>query len=65
MSQNSLVYEVTDPVHGGKITCHKCGAFIKSNEDWFEFVPGHTGVYFHVSCFNRYEHYYGLDRPID
>lgn len=56
---------VTDPAHGGKITCHTCGAFIKEGEDWFEYVPDHPGVYFHVDHYNRYDHYYGLDKPID
>lgn len=56
---------VTDPTHGGKVTCHKCCRFIRQGDDWFEHMPHNPGVYFHCECFNRYEHYYGLDRPID
>lgn len=56
---------ITNPIHGGKITCHKCGSFIKEGEDWFEFCPEHPGVFFHIEHFNRSEHYYGLDKPID
>lgn len=52
---------VRDPTHGGKVTCHKCVSFIKEGET----VVRHYGVTFHPFCFNRYEHYYGLDRPID
>lgn len=60
---------ITNPAHGGKITCHKCNDFIREGEA----VPykNHTEagelpiVWFHKDCFNRYEHYYGLDKPID
>lgn len=60
---------VTDPVHGGKVTCHKCNGFIIAKEHvgyWYaqhkdEFPKHH----FHKECFNRYEHYYGIDKPID
>jgi hypothetical protein len=60
---------VTDPSHGGKVTCHKCNGFIL-HRDWVpywdhqhkdEFPKEH----FHKDCYNRYEHYYGLDKPID
>lgn len=49
--------------------CHKCKDVIKEgegkpyinhpNDDSFE------PTWFHHKCFNRYEHYYGLDRPLD
>jgi hypothetical protein len=54
----------TDVVHGGKITCHKCGEFLKELDEkpWFEYD---NGVYFHTECFSKYDHYYGLDKPID
>jgi hypothetical protein len=61
---------VSDPSHGGKVTCHKCNGFIQE-KDLFTFGPpaeldfGSTSWYFHKDCFNPYEHYYGLDRPID
>lgn len=60
---------VTDPTHGGKVTCHKCNGFIQELE--YEPYWDHThrndppNVHFHKTCFNRYEHYYGLDRPLD
>lgn len=55
----------TDIVHGGKITCHKCNSFLErelAEDPWFEYE---SGIYFHTKCFNRYEHYYGLDKPLD
>lgn len=55
---------VTDPVHGGKVTCHKCNGFIQEKE-LFTFRGEMTRVQFHEDCFNRYEHYYGLDKPLD
>lgn len=60
---------VTNPAHGGKVTCHKCGGFI--DEDDVETLIDHDHkdqpplAYFHKKCFNRYEHYYGLDKPLD
>ena len=65
MSRRSTETEkpyITDPTHGGKITCHKCVAFIREGETWFQYS---VGVFFHRKCFNRYEHYYGLDKAID
>lgn len=53
--------ELTKAAHGGKITCHKCSALLTEDAVIMEF----EGVHFHVDCFNRYEHYYGLDKPID
>lgn len=60
---------VTNPNHGGKVTCHKCNGFIEAQE----YVPywdhQHRDEFpkigFHERCFNRYEHYYGLDKPLD
>ena len=57
-----------NPVHGGKVTCHKCGGFI--DEDDLLVYKKTTGdnlsvAFFHKDCYNRYEHYYGLDKPID
>jgi hypothetical protein len=59
---------VTDPAHGGKVTCHKCGGFIDEVDvetliDTSKDQP--PLAYFHKKCFNRYEHYYGLDKPLD
>lgn len=60
---------VTNPMHGGKVTCHKCNRFIYEGDDVpyldhqhrDEFAKAH----FHRRCYNQYEHYYGLDKPID
>lgn len=61
-------FYVTDPSHGGKVTCHKCAGFIleKDYEPYWEY-PDKTKVlaHFHKDCYNGYEHYYGLDRGID
>jgi hypothetical protein len=51
---------VTDPSYGGKITCHACGGFIREDK---VFVTFQVGVFFHYDCFNKHEHYYGLDKP--
>jgi len=55
---------VTDPTHGGKVTCHKCNGFIRE-ENLYVFRGEMTIVRFHKHCFNQYDHYYGLDKPID
>lgn len=60
---------VTNPAHGGKVTCHTCGDFIEEGEG-FSYIEIHnnqdvTTGYFHKKCYNQYEHYYGLDKPID
>ncbi len=55
---------VTDPRHGGKVTCHKCNDFIQE-KDLFQANKFLFNKQFHKDCFNPYEHYYGLDRPID
>lgn len=60
---------VTDPAHGGKVICHKCGSFLTYGDSvpyWDhqhrdEFPKAH----FHKECYSQYEHYYGLDKPID
>lgn len=60
---------VTDPTHGGKVTCHECNGFIQvfeaegywDNQHKDEFPK----AWFHKRCYNRYKHYYGLDKPID
>lgn len=60
---------VTDPSHGGKVVCHKCGSFIIYS-DWVPYrdhqhLDEFPHIHFHKDCFNKYEHYYGLDKPID
>lgn len=60
----------TNPNHGGKIDCHKCGGWIYEDEGEVGFWNHQhrdefPHVWFHKDCFNRYEHYYGLDKPID
>lgn len=54
--------------------CHKCGkgtelgvllpfeSLVHANDKPMKEYPD---VWFHVDCFNRYEHYYGLDKPLD
>lgn len=60
---------VTDPHHGGKEVCHKCNGFMTYTEAvpyWdHQHRNEHAKYWFHKSCFNRYEHYYGIDKPID
>lgn len=60
---------VTNSVHGGKITCHKCQGFITGQEAVPYWDHQHRdewpAKWFHEHCYNQYEHYYGLDRPID
>lgn len=60
-------FYITNPVHGGKETCYKCNGFILEGDHYVypldNFLDNVT--YFHKDCFNRYEHYYGLDKPID
>ncbi len=62
---------ITNPNHGGKVTCHKCQAFIEQGNcvDYNRFNDKGQVVevlaYFHTQCYNRYEHYYGLDKPLD
>lgn len=60
---------VTNPVHGGKETCHKCNGFITAQEAVPYWDHQHRDewpkAWFHEACFNTYEHYNGLDKPID
>lgn len=60
---------LTDPTHGGKVTCHKCRGFIVDGEGTGYLDHQHRNefprVWFHAVCYNPYEHYYGLDKPID
>ena len=44
-----------------KITCHKCNNLIQKGDHYCTF----HGAHFHQDCYNDYEHYYGLDKPID
>lgn len=64
-----VAHHVTDPSHGGKVTCHKCNGFIIAAEHVGFLDHQHRGdfprAHFHKYCYNEYEHYYGLDRPID
>ena len=60
---------VSNPVHGGKVTCHKCNGSILQSEHlpYWDYQHGneYPSIHFHKGCYNQYEHYYGLDRPID
>jgi len=61
--------QVNNPSHGGKVTCYKCNGFNQQKDlvpYWdhqhkTEFPKEH----FHKECYNPYQHYYGLDKPID
>lgn len=60
---------ITNPAHGGKVTCHKCNSFIAEDDGLGYRNHQHRdefpNTWFHKKCFNRYEHYYGLDKPVD
>lgn len=60
---------ITNPIHGGKVTCHRCNEFIKEGDEVAYLDHQHKDefpkVHFHKGCYNPYEHYYGLDKPID
>lgn len=57
---------VTDPQHGGKVTCRVCGEFIDMGyEHTFHEQEHDQTLFWCADHFNRYEHYYGLDRRID
>lgn len=62
-------FYVTNPVHGGKVTCHKCNGFIKKKDSVPYLDHQHRDdfprYHFHKDCYNPYEHYYGIDKPID
>jgi hypothetical protein len=53
---------VTDPSHGGKVTCHTCNRFIIEGEGFGFLDHQHRDefpkAWFHNKCFNQYEHYY-------
>jgi len=50
--------------HGWDKVCHKCGKLIEGEAHFYEEDNGVKAI-FHKDCYNQYEHYYGLDRPID
>lgn len=60
---------LTNPVHGGKVCCHKCSGFIIEGDEigyhCYQNAREFPAAHFHKSCYNEYEHYYGLDKPID
>lgn len=60
---------ITNPAHGGKITCYKCGGFIEEGDEegyWdHQHCDEFPAYHFHKKCFNQYDHYYGIDKPID
>lgn len=60
---------ITNPAHGGKVTCHKCGGFIEEGDDVpymdHQHIDEFPRAHFHKRCYSRYEHYYGLDKPLD
>jgi hypothetical protein len=60
---------IVNPHHGGKVTCHKCNGFIIEESGIGYYNVQHStefpNTWFHQDCYNPYEHYYGLDRPID
>lgn len=60
---------ITNPAHGGKITCHKCNGFIIEGEETayreYQTRKEFPKYFFHKECYNQYEHYYGIDKPID
>jgi len=60
--------------NGEFIKCHKCDLYLtvghgRKFEDLVhpndKPMKEYPDVWFHIACFNRYEHYYGLDKPID
>lgn len=60
---------ITNPHHGGKVTCYKCNGFIREGDGVGYWDHQHRDefphTWFHKNCYNGYEHYYGLDKPID
>lgn len=63
------VEHITNPSHGGKVTCHTCSGFIIEGKGTGYLDHQHPkdfpSVWFHTECYNPYEHYYGIDKPID
>lgn len=43
------------------VLCYKCGAVISPEKPYTIYEK----KAFHLDCFNAYEHYNGLDKPID
>lgn len=57
---------ITNPMHGGKISCHKCTGFFMEGKDVpMTPITDRPDIFFHEGCYAYYEHYYGLDKPID
>jgi hypothetical protein len=60
---------ITDPVHGGKVTCHECNGFILKEDDigyWdHQYIREFPRYHFHKACYQAWKHYYGIDKPID
>jgi len=60
---------LTNPIHGGKVCCHKCNDFIEVGDEigyhCYQNAREFPAAHFHKDCYNQYEHYYGLDKPID
>lgn len=60
---------LTNPTYGGKVTCHKCNGFIAVGDEvgyhCYQNAREFPAAHFHKDCYNQYEHYYGLDKPID
>lgn len=45
----------------GPHICPKCSLELKKEDLVIEVF----GMYWHETCYNPYEHYYGLNKPID
>lgn len=60
---------VTNPTHGGKVTCYECDGFILEGDSVPYLDHQHRNefpkVHFHRRCYNPYQHYHGLNKPID
>lgn len=60
---------VTNPSHGGKVTCHECGTFIEEGQEMGYRDHQHKDEFpkyhFHKQCYNPWAHYYGIDKAID
>ena len=59
----------TNPAHSGKVDCYKCHGWIMEGDEIGYLDHQHSiefpSIHFHKWCFNPYEHYYGLNKPID
>jgi len=70
LRKNTEVFDVLDgPKQECFPICHKCDKLIeKGTGKEFTGHPNDVAfppTWFHHECFNRYEHYYGLDKPAD